>query len=143
MSDEELIIKFYTTNEDGKDISYAIGGVDKGIFIKDGKLVGSITGDLTESLKTNTTMLGIYKNYLYQNSLSKQNSLPTKIANAASSVRQRVSSVGQGLNTAMTPIKEGWKNSDLSFFKPANWVKGGKTKSKRSANANKTLKNRK
>ena len=139
MSEEVLDIKFRLSKQDDKDIiTYTIDGRYEGIFIdKDGKLVGSITGDLTESLKNNTTMLGIYKNYL------KQNSLSTKIANAASSVGQRVSSVGQGLKTAMTPIKEGWEKSDLSFMKPWIGRKGGKTKSKRSANANKTLKNRK
>jgi hypothetical protein len=72
---EELIIKFYTTNEDGKDIRYAIGGVNNGIFNvvnedtfidKDGKLVGSITGNLIEFLKEKPTMLGVYNKYLEQ-----------------------------------------------------------------------------
>jgi hypothetical protein len=144
MSEEVLDIKFRTSTQDDKDIiTYNIGGRYEGIFIdKDGKLAGSITGDLTESLKNNTTMLGIYKNYLYQNSLS------TKFANAASSVGQRVSSVGQGLKTAMTPIKEGLSKTNFGFMKQFKTYqdsqsKGGKTKSKRSANANKTLKNRK
>ena len=132
MSDEELIIKFYTTNEDGKDIiRYAIGGVDKGIFIdKDGKLVGSITGDLTESLKTNTTMLGIYKNYLQQNKFS------TKARNVLST---GVSSVGQAASGLFAPWIQGINKSYHNVYGKT----GGKTKSKRSANANKTLKNRK
>lgn len=132
---EELIIKFYTTNEDGKDIRYAIGGVNNGIFNvvnedtfidKDGKLVGSITGNLIEFLKEKPTMLGIYKNYLEQNKFS------TKAKNA-------LSSVGQGLGTALTPIGKGIKTS-INFVRGK---RGGKTKSKRSPNANKTLKNRK
>jgi hypothetical protein len=141
---EELIIKFYTTNEDGKDIiRYAIGGVDKGTFIdKDGKLVGSITGDLTESLKNNTTMLGIYKNYLEQNKFS------TKARNVLST---GVSSVGQGFQTGIyNPIKEGLSKTNFGLMKQFNLASdrlkktaGKKTKSKRSPNANKTLKNRK
>ena len=146
---EQLIINFF--NQDG-DIKYAIDEYDKGgtfigkrgIFIgKDGTLGKSITGDLTESLKNKTTMLGIYENYLNQ---IEQNKLYTKVKNAASSVSQTASRVKQGFNTAyITPIKEGLKKSDLSFMNPANYwkQKGGKTKSKRSYNANKTLKNRK
>jgi hypothetical protein len=138
MSEEVLDIKFYTSKEDDKDIiRYNIDGRYEGIFIdKDGKLVGSITGNLTESLKNNTTMLGIYKNYL------KQNSLSTKFANAASSVSQRVSSV-VGDNPIFKNMRE--QASLISKNIPKVYSNGGskKTKSKRSANANKTLKNRK
>ena len=64
--DEVLDIKFRTSKQDDKDIiTYNIDGRYEGTFIdKDGKLVGSITGDLTKSLKNNAKMLGIYKNYL-------------------------------------------------------------------------------
>ena len=116
MSDEELIIKFRISKQHDKDIiTYNIDGRYEGIFIdKDGKLVGSITGDLIESLKTNTTMLGIYNKYLEQKnpSLSKN-------------IRNQLALVNANLGRAI--------------------LNGGskKTKSKRSANANKTLKNRK
>lgn len=134
MSEEVLDIKFRLSKQDDKDIiTYQIDGREEGIFIdKDGKLVGSITGDLTESLKNNTTMLGIYKNYLYQNSLS------TKFANAASSIGKRV-----GDNPIFKNMRE--QASLISKNFPKVYSKGGskKTKSKRSTNANKTLKNRK
>ena len=137
MSEEVLDIKFRISKEDDKDIiTYNIDGRYEGIFIdKDGKLGNSITGHLTESLKNNTTMLGIYKNYLNQNRLS------TKIANAASSVGQRVSSVGD--NPIFKNIRE--QTSLISKNFPKVYSNGGskKTKSKRSTNANKTLKNRK
>ena len=139
MSYEELIIKFYTTNEDDKDIiRYAIGGVDKGTFIdKDGKLVGSITGHLTESLKTNMTMLGIYENYLEQNKFSTK-------------TKKVLSSVGQGLSSAykaLPNITEGLSKTNLGLMNQINLATKKtackKTKSKRSHNSNKTLKNRK
>jgi len=151
MSEEVLDIKFRISKQDDKDIiTYNIDGRYEGIFIdKDGKLVGSITGDLTESLKNNTTMLGIYKNYLNQNRLS------TKIANAASNVKKGVltnvynpikeasSNIDFGINRELDNVKEAYNNN----FGMNNLMKiikkGGKTKSKRSTNANKTLKNRK
>lgn len=120
---EELIIKFYTTNEDGKDIRYAIGGVNNGIFNfvnedtfidKDGKLVGSITGNLIEFLKEKPTMLGVYNKYLEQ----KNPSLSKNIGNQLALAR---ANFGKGI----------WKGGSK------------KTKSNRSPNANKTLKNRK
>ena len=119
---EELIIKFYTTNEDGKDIRYAIGGVNNGKFNvvnedtfidKDGKLVGSITGNLIEFLKEKPTMLGVYNKYLEQ----KNPSLSKNIGNQLALARKNFGKIFNG----------GSK----------------KTKSKRSPNANKTLKNRK
>ena len=115
MSDDEVLdIKFRTSKQDDKDIiTYNIDGRYEGTFIdKDGKLVGSITGDLTKSLKTNMTMLGIYKNYLEQKSPILSN------------ISKQVTLFG--------------KNFGRTF-------NGGskKTKSKRSPNANKTLKNRK
>ena len=148
---EELIIRFYTTNNDDGNIKYEINGEDKDIFIdKDGKLGDTITGHLNESLKNNTTMLGIYKNYLEQEEqnlkqeeqIRHQKKFTTKFVNAASTVNQ-------GLKTAVTPFGKGIATSIhnvKNFFtnqgdKRIN--KGGKTKSKRSANANKTLKNRK
>ena len=143
MSDDEVLdIKFRTSKQDDKDIiTYNIDGRYEGTFIdKDGKLVGSITGDLTESLKNNATMLGIYKNYLEQNKFS------TKAKNA-------LSSVGQGLSSAyktLPNITEGLSKTDFGLMKQFNLASdrlkktaGKKTKSKRSPNANKTLKNRK
>jgi hypothetical protein len=117
MSDDEVLdIKFRTSKQDDKDIiTYNIDGRYEGTFIdKDGKLVGSITGHLTESLKNNTTMLGIYKNYLEQ----KNPSLSKNIGNQLALAR---ANLGRGI----------WKGGSK------------KTKSKRSPNANKTLKNRK
>lgn len=117
---EELIIKFYTTNEDGKDIRYAIGGVNNGIFNvvyentfidKDGKLVGSITGNLIEFLKGKPTMLGVYSKYLEQK------------------------------NPSLSKFSKMFKSTPKVH--PERTAGGKKTKSNRSYNANKTLKNRK
>jgi hypothetical protein len=123
MSEEVLDIKFRLSKEDDKDIiTYNIDGRYEGIFIdKDGKLVGSITGDLTESLKNNTTMLGIYKNYLEQEQKIRQQNKPSISKN----MREQASLISKNF--------------------PKVYSNGGskKTKSKRSANANKTLKNRK
>ena len=141
MSEEVLDIKFYTSKEDDKDIiTYNIDGRYEGIFIdKDGKLGHTITRDLTESLKNNTTMLGIYKNYLYQ---IEQNKLSTKAINALSSVGQRVSS-GIKHNPIFKNMRE--QASLIRDNLGKVYSNGGskKTKSKRSTNANKTLKNRK
>lgn len=123
MSEEVLDIKFRTSKQDDKDIiTYNIDGRYEGIFIdKDGKLVGSITGDLNKSLINNTTMLGIYKNYLEQEQKIRQQNKPSiskSMGNQFSLIRDNL---GKGI----------WKGGSK------------KTKSKRSANANKTLKNRK
>jgi hypothetical protein len=145
MSEEVLDIKFRISKQDDKDIiTYNIDGRYEGIFIdKDGKLVGSITGDLNKSLINNTTMLGIYKNYLEQEEqIRHQNKITTKFENAASNVKQQlktaVTPFGKGIATSIHNVKNFFTNQGDKRIK-----EGGKTKSKRSYNANKTLKNRK
>ena len=134
MSDEELVIRFYTThNDDDKllNIEYKINGtMYEGIFInRYGELEGSITRDLTEALKKYTDMPKVYNKYIL-NKPSAIVQMHDRVSKAAHNASDRISNVVSNV------------------FNPSRWgdskkTAGKKTKSKRSPNANKTLKNRK
>ena len=158
---EELIIKFYTTHNDDDNrlnIEYEIKDNNDttytGIFINEnGELVKDTTENksfnthLHEVLKSYTNMPKVYAKYIKQNPNTimgkiKKQVLPpgvTTFSELGTDIKQKM------LPTGVTKFSNlpGAAWSGLVGNTEAKRVKGGKTKSKRSYNANKTLKNRK